>query len=229
MSWRLGERFAGEAVARDSRLIEKFVIWGPEGEQEVIGRSGAKTHFARVGGAGLYWIGYRSRRSFNRLEAEPFEAYLREEGLESVIAVREGLGEGARAGLEVYSRCAKALVAVGEDGAEGYDHVFGFPLELVFQESPYALVADGDLTVGLLYDGKPLKDSVLVAVNRSTPERLVRQRTDDRGQAAIRFSERGVWMVTAIHMVRAAAGVEADWESFWASLVFELPEKERKD
>jgi hypothetical protein len=37
------------------------------------------------------------------------------------------------------------------------------------------------------------------------------------------MEEPGVWMITTIHMVRAAAGLDAEWESFWASLTFEIP------
>ena len=33
----------------------------------------------------------------------------------------------------------------------------------------------------------------------------------------------GVWLVKAVHMVPLPKGQDADWESFWASLTFELP------
>jgi hypothetical protein len=37
----------------------------------------------------------------------------------------------------------------------------------------------------------------------------------------------GTWLVKAVHMTRTPAGSEADWESLWAPLTFEVPEKAR--
>ena len=33
------------------------------------------------------------------------------------------------------------------------------------------------------------------------------------------------WLVKAVHMVQAPAGTDADWESLWASLTFEIPKR----
>jgi len=32
-----------------------------------------------------------------------------------------------------------------------------------------------------------------------------------------------VWLVKAVHMIPLPKDGDADWESFWASLTFELP------
>jgi hypothetical protein len=34
-----------------------------------------------------------------------------------------------------------------------------------------------------------------------------------------------MWMIKAVHMVPAAAGTNADWASYWASLTFEVSSK----
>jgi hypothetical protein len=34
----------------------------------------------------------------------------------------------------------------------------------------------------------------------------------------------GVWLVKAVHMIPAKPGTNADWESYWASLTFDLAE-----
>jgi len=31
-----------------------------------------------------------------------------------------------------------------------------------------------------------------------------------------------MWMIKAVHMIPAPAGIDADWSSFWASLTFEI-------
>jgi hypothetical protein len=46
--------------------------------------------------------------------------------------------------------------------------------------------------------------------------------SDRDGRAAFKIEEPGAWLVKAVHMVPAPAGSNADWESFWASLTFEI-------
>jgi hypothetical protein len=32
----------------------------------------------------------------------------------------------------------------------------------------------------------------------------------------------GLWRISAVHMTRAPDGVDAEWDSLWASLTFEM-------
>jgi hypothetical protein len=219
----LGERFAGEPFPRNPALIDTFVVVGPRGEQPVMGRSGGMTNFVRIEAFGLHVIGYRSLRSRNELPAEKFESYLREEGLEAIVALRARQGESRKPGREVFSRCAKSLIAAGGEAVGGYDRALGFTLELVPQQNPYTLGEGERLAVGVLHDGRPLAGAKLVAVNRREPEKLLSAVSDADGRATFRLASAGVWMITTVHIVRAPRGVDADWESFWASLTFETP------
>jgi uncharacterized GH25 family protein len=54
-------------------------------------------------------------------------------------------------------------------------------------------------------------------------ETLASIRTDAAGRVRVPLSRSGVWLVKAVHMIPAPAGADADWESIWASLTFELP------
>lgn len=220
---RLGERFAGEVSARDPDLIEQFVIAGPGGDGPVLGRSGGKVSLAKIEGPGLHIIGYRSRRSRNELPAERFESYLQEEGLEFIIPQRAERDERSRPGRELFSRCAKSLICASGDCSGAHDRVLGYPLELVPLQNPAALRAGDDFAVRVLHGGSPLPGARLVAVRRHEPHAMSSAKTDSQGQAVLRMEEPGVWMITSIHMVRAAAGLDAEWESFWASLTFEIP------
>jgi hypothetical protein len=47
-------------------------------------------------------------------------------------------------------------------------------------------------------------------------------RTDTTGRASIPMTMAGQWLVRAVHMLRVEGDPKADWESFWASLNFEL-------
>ena len=93
---------------------------GGAGATDVAGREGddpAGTVVVPV--SGLHVIGYHSKHSSVTLEAPKFEAYLKEEGLERVSALRRERGESGKPGREIFSRCAKALVLGGAGGRGG--------------------------------------------------------------------------------------------------------------
>src|SRR5438874_757106 len=74
----------------------------------VLGREGGDpAGFLRVTMPGLQVVGYHSNPSRIELPAEKFNAYLEEEGLDSVLALRVLRKETASGARELYSRCAK--------------------------------------------------------------------------------------------------------------------------
>ena len=44
---------------------------------------------------------------------------------------------------------------------------------------------------------------------------------------AFRLDRDGVWLVKAVQMDHAPQGTGADWESFWASVVFQIRVRRR--
>lgn len=224
---RLGQGFRGDPVPRDPKLLERFAALGAQGgEMAIPGVPNTEpAGFVSFPSPGLRTLVYDSRREPVELDAAKFEEYLREEGLEKVISLRKERGQSAAPGREVFSRCAKALVAVGgkEAGGRGFDRVAGLPLELVPEKNPYALAGGGEIPVRLLYQGKPLADVLVVALQKGRAGEAVSARTDGKGRVALRFDRPGAWLVKAVHMIPAPKEAGADWESFWASLTFEIP------
>jgi len=219
---RVGENFEGEPVKRDAGKIERFVVRTAAGEAPIPGMDGSTTAgLLKVGQPGLLVVGYRSKHSRIELQPEQFEAYLKEEGLERIIELRKQRGDSGKPAREVYSRCAKALLAAGET-AEGHDRALGFPLELVPQANPYALKPGEELAVRLVLKGQPLEGALVVAINRDAPKEPVAARTARDGQVKLRLPRPGVWLIKCVHMLPASADADADWESLWASLTFEL-------
>lgn len=223
---RLGQGFRGDPLPRDPKLLERFAALGAKGEVPIPGVANTEpAGFASFASPGLQVLVYDSRREPVELDGAKFEEYLREEGLQSVISIRAKQGQSAAPGREVFSRCAKALVAVGgkEAGERGFDRVAGLPLELVPEKSPYALTGGGELPVRLLYQGKPLADVLVMALQKGRAGEAVSARSDRKGRVALRLDRPGIWLVKAVHMVPAPKDTGADWESFWASLTFEIP------
>ena len=225
---RVGQKFKGDPVPRDPSLLRRFSVFaggtGAAGETPVPGVPGAEpAGFATVGAPGLNLIVYASGRSSVELDAAKFAAYLAEEGLEAVQAQRARKGQTAAPVKEVFSRCAKSYLAVGGAGGPGYDRVLGLTLELVPEKDPTALAAGSELPVRLLYLGKPLAGALVAAFTRDRPDDRITARTDAAGRARLKLDRQGVWLVKAVHMIPAPPETGADWESFWASVTFEVP------
>ncbi len=225
-----GDGFMGEPVPRDPARIESFELVGPRGTAPVLGRSGSVTGFARPEAPGLHLISCHSGRFRNELPADAFEAYLREKGLDSVAKLRAERGERGRAGREVYSRCAKALVWAGDpsarhpaEGAPPSDRALGLPLEIVAEGNPCGLRAGDWLGIRLLHHGSPLPGATIVALGQADPTRPIASVTDAEGRTRFRLTVPGAWMITSVHMIEAPRDAQADWESYWASLTFEVP------
>jgi uncharacterized GH25 family protein len=219
---RVGQDLLGDPLPRHASLINQFVFENTTGRQPVVGREGVDpAGFLRSEPPGLLVIGYHSHPSAVELPAEKFNRYLREEGLEAIAALRARRHETEASAREFFSRCAKSLVLSGAPSAAQTDRPLGFTLELVAERNPYALGADEELPVRLTYEDRPLADALVVAMNRSNPAEKLAARTDAAGRVRFRLRPDGMWLIKAVHMVPAAAGSQAEWASFWASLTFE--------
>jgi uncharacterized GH25 family protein len=219
---RVGEGYRGDPVSRNPARIRRFVLAGPAGEETIRGAEGAlPAGSVRINTAGLFVIGYHSRPSPITLEAEKFEAYLAEEGLERIVALRAERRESAHPGREIYSRCAKALVASGRIAASGHDRRLGLPLELVPETNPYE--SGRGLRITVLFQDRPLEGALVVALSREEPGNRLTARSDRDGRVVLDLEADRTWLVKTVHMVPAPADSGADWESLWASLTFETP------
>lgn len=227
LSLRVGQGFRGDPVPLMPDKIVRFETVSAAGAETPVdgvpGRDPAG--MARIAAPGYVVAGYRSSPSYLELPAEKFEAYLKDEGLEKVSAVRASRGDSEKPSKEIFSRCAKALLDAGGTGTAGFDRSLGFRLELIPEKSPKKLPANGggSIPVRLLYEGKPLAGALAVAMNRDDPEKRLSARTDRSGRVLFALPRGGVWLVKAVHMVPAPPESGADWESLWASLTFEVP------
>ena len=220
---RVGEEFHGAPVPRTGALIGDFIVVDAAGRRDVVGREGSDpAGLLRVTSPGLMVIGYRSVPSPVTLPAEKFTQYLKEEGLESVIAARERGKTSQREGREIFSRAAKSLVRSGAMAPGAGDRALGFPIELVAERNPYQMRVGESLPVRLTFRNAPLAGALVVAFNQRSPYHRLRARADQNGRVTFAIDEPGPWLVKAVHMVPAAAGTNVDWESFWASLTFEI-------
>jgi uncharacterized GH25 family protein len=226
VSLRFGMEYDGEVSPRDDLRIEKFVVLGPDGTEDVPGED-MKDPAGRVKPAkdGIYVLAFRGKRRSIELAAAKFEAYLKDEGLDAISKIRADRKETDKAGHEVYSRCAKALLKVGDGAADGYDRVAGLRLEIVPETNPYTAAVGDALAFRVVFEEKPLENAYVVARSKAEPKHTVTARADAKGRVSLKLDRAGEWMVKCVHMVAAPAETGMDWESLWASVTFEIAEK----
>jgi uncharacterized GH25 family protein len=217
---RVGQDLLGDPLPRDPALINQFVVEDPEGRKPVVGRSGGDpAGVMRVAAAGMLVVGYRSNPSTVTLTPEKFDQYVKEEGLESMAALRARRGQTGST-RDMFSRCAKSLVLSGPASQAQGDRALGFTLELIAERNPAMLASGQDLPVRLVYENRPLAGALVVAINRAHPAEKLSARSDQQGRVRFRLPRGGMWLIKAVHMTEAPAGADADWVSYWASLTF---------
>jgi len=222
---RVGQEFKGDPVPRDPSLMKRFVLAGPGGETAVAGVPNTEpAGFLSIPAPGLYTVAYTSNPEPVQLDAKKFNDYLSQEGLEAIRELRARRGQSEAPDREIFSRYAKALIlAGGGEAAADWNRELGMRLELIPGANPYMLTGSQILPVRLLYNGKPLQGALVTAFTKERPESKFSIRSDAKGRAALKIDRPGTWLVKAVHMIPAARESGADWESFWASLTFEVP------
>jgi uncharacterized GH25 family protein len=219
----VGDGLEGWSLARNTQRIEKFIATGPSGEQPIVGLDGSDpAGIARFTTPGGYIIAYRSNRAFAEMPALEFDEYVKDKGLEKIVALRRERGTSDRKVRDAYSRHSKALISVGDPDDSVMDRPLGLRLELVAEPALRHADADGLRSFRLLHDGKPLAGALVAATRPGTSDGDLRVRTDANGRVSFRLRAPGMWRVAAVHMIEPPRNIAAEWESLWASLTFEL-------
>jgi uncharacterized GH25 family protein len=182
---------------------------------------------ARIPAKGSLILTARTIPNFIELKAEAFEKYLKGEGMSQIIEWRKERGESEKPGREIYSKYVKAILRSGGNGDDGFGKVVGFAVELIPEKDPYALKAGESMPVRLLWRGKPasgimVEAAIAPSAGGGPAESRQIGRTDAAGRVSIHLNKAGKWRVHAIAMERCQDPAKADWESFWATLTFDL-------
>lgn len=221
---RIGQDFVGDAFPYVAPAVEDAGIRDSEGDRPLTSPTGALPAVREsVRGPGLdtVWI-YTTPEEVLHPEWDEFAEFAEYEGIEYVLEQHRARGLPTTDITELFARCAKALVAVG-DGA-GEDTPVGMPFELVAEANPYA-IAKGEaesLPVKVLWQGEPLADVQIRILRRAGEIDVSTLRTDDNGEADIPLGDGGTFVLAAVHIVPWDDEAEAEWFSYWATLTFEV-------
>lgn len=173
-------------------------------------------------GVGTHLLSLESDDSYIEQTVEEFDAYLLEDGLEYIKEERVKRGEQNKSARELYTRYAKLLVQAGDRTDDTYKKATGLKLEIIPSQNPYDLKSGDYLECKLNYRGNP-EPHTLVKVWSHVGNRIFLQNIYTESDGSIRFpiSSGGPWMISSVKMTRSNSP-KAEWESMWASLVFEI-------
>lgn len=181
---------------------------------------GIKLSFQRPG---THMLTYESHASLIVLSADKFHAYLHDEGLDTIIARREADGTATKPARERFRRSAKLLLRVGDKSDDTYAVRTQQRVEITPMTDPLSAAAGEPLRFKLRFDGKPLAGVLLKAWHRTEAQTLlIRSVADADGNVTLELPFSGRWLLNVVHMEPVADSQDVDWDSFWASLAFDL-------
>lgn len=180
--------------------------------------------FAR---AGLHVLVLNSLNAFSDLPSIRFNDYIAYEGLTPVIDARAKAHATDQSGREVYRRRCKALIQVGASTAASTaadsrlaTRPLGLSLEIVPLLDPYALGADRQLPVRVIYEGRPLAGALVKLTSLEFDSKpIATARTDSKGETRFRVPPVGSWLVNVIWS-KPITSPQADFETTFSSLTF---------
>lgn len=170
--------------------------------------------------AGTYLLSMQSNETYLEQEANKFNDYLKENGLDDVIDMRAKANTLDQPSKEFCSRYAKLLVQAGTKTDDTFKKKTGMRIDIIPKQNPYLLKSGDYLLCQVLFDGQPSAHQMVKVWNKIGNTTFQQNNfTENDGTIKFPISSRGPWMVTTVKMIPSEKP-GADWQSFWGSLVF---------
>lgn len=227
LSLAVGEQFVGDPVGFGKPVVSSLRLFNTGGERDLTqalpaaaDQRSIPVSFAQTGGQ---LVVVNTHPYTVDLPGEKFNAYLREEGLETVLAQREAAGQLDQPGRERYRRHVKTLLQVGGRTDATWSTRTGQTLDLRPLADPFTTPPGAPLALQVDYQGVPLAQALVKAWHQNGSQlTIARGRTNAQGQLSLQLPWAGVWMVSVVHMVPSTGTPGIDWDSHWGNLTFEL-------
>ncbi len=183
--------------------------------------------FAEKEGTGLG--GVAAHPDYIALPAELFENYLIHEGMVDAVAEFQATNKLGTI-RERYTKHAKGVFQVGELLTDDYKHALDYKVEIFVEQNPGSIKVGDEMSIQVLLDGNPLENQQVfvsyaskeVPENATVPESSEYSlRTNEEGRATFKITKKDKWYIQLIHMVKVD-DEDADWESNWSTINFEI-------
>ena len=165
LNFFVGEDYEGELWGKRKERILKLTHFSSKRQEDLTTLAVATDSsdiLLKFENAGTHLLTMQSKNSFIALDAEKFNAYLKDDGIDNIYALREKNGDLDKPSRELYRRCAKTIIQVGDKTDKTYARNTGMPLELIPLQNPYTLKDDDKMTVKVLFQGKALANKMVV-------------------------------------------------------------------
>ncbi len=195
----------------------------------------------RLPEVGMHVIALALQQRFIKIEADGFNAYLKDERADAALAARAAAGTDDEPGRELYTKFGKTFVEVGSGSNDtSYRDPVGHTFEIVPLSNPCRWNAGDEVLVQVLSNGEPAPGLRVSSGHEGLPRHTYVEHvtTDNQGVARIKLTRPGLWFVRThtIHRLRqamaagskqqapkdASAEPPAQWRSFWASITFRV-------
>jgi uncharacterized GH25 family protein len=223
IDFMVGESFTGEFWDMQKHKVEKAEIHFAGGYidlmKQVKPTKGSNLLY-KFTKEGTHLITLQSNAAYIELEGEKFTEYLKEDGLDNILDLRDQKGISDQPSKEFYQRYAKLLVQCGSKTDETWRKRANFPIEIMPLSNPYLIKSGDYLECRVLYNGKPSAHQ-MVKVWSHIGNKIFLQNIYTENDGTIKFpiSSTGPWMVSTVKMM-ISDKPGADYKSQWASLVF---------
>ena len=221
MGMFVGTDLVGQQMPYFPRAFRSLEHFAPDADGAfVAGRLGAMPAVSLdMLSEGLHVLALQSRDdSLVYSDPEKFRSFLRNEGIEHIIAEHAARGLPETGFRESYSRSAKALIGVG--GAEGEDRVIGLPVELVALDNPF--VTDGNIRLRFDVAGSAQASARVNLFHRSADGTVqeLPLTTGADGVVTVPDLGQGFYLANAVEMVAVEESGPTVWHSHWASITW---------
>ena len=220
----VGENFEGENWKGNNEKIQSLKLYyggvSDDLSKNISEQPGDSIEMTMLD-EGTNMVAFNSTNSFIEIDAEKFNEYLEEDGLGNAINYRNQNHENDSAGRELYQRCAKTLIQVGNVKDKTFSVPTGMPLDIIPLSNPYSLNNNDSVSVKIFFRNSPL-NNVLVKIwhrenNKTEKTELV---SNENGEIRFPVSVAGNWMISIVKMERLEKDPKAQWQSYWGNLTW---------
>jgi hypothetical protein len=228
LTLHVGQYFEGDQLPFTSAYIAALRQSACGEQQDLMSQVPAGVAVGRfklqLGCAGTHLIAMDSHPSLITLPADKFTAYLHDEGLDDIIKRREAMGDAAKPGRERFRRNVKTLLAINAKNKASVTTQTAQRLQIVPAQDTLTQAPGATMRFQVFFEGKPLANRLVKAWYKHDGQTLlIRTRSDAGGNVVFNFPYAGLWMLSVVHMLAVTETADADWDSYWGNLTFDLP------
>lgn len=170
---------------------------------------------------GTNLIAFHSTNAFIESEPSAFEEYLKEDGLTDALEYRDRHNEKGCSGRELYQRCAKTLIQVGELKDQTFKTPTFLPIDIIPMSNPYSAKDKELVRAKIVYKSNPLANAMVKIWHRVNGKTEKKEfTTDAKGEIVFRIATKGKWMISTVQIERVHDNPLCDWQSYWGSLTW---------